>query len=73
MAISSFFFEANNVTDPAKQRVYLQILCGDHTYDFVCTLLQPKTPDQVRYAGIVQALQMHFDPRLFELYSCAMF
>ncbi|XP_077543910.1 uncharacterized protein LOC144156018 [Haemaphysalis longicornis] len=68
-----FFFEANDVTDPVKQRANLLTLCGAHIYDVVCALLQPKTPDRVSYAEIVAALQAHYDPRPSEVYSRAMF
>ncbi|XP_077564530.1 uncharacterized protein LOC144179991 [Haemaphysalis longicornis] len=68
-----FFFEANDVTDPVKQRAHLLTLCGAHIYDVVCALLQPKTPDRVSYAEIVAALQAHCDPRPSEVYSRAMF
>lgn len=68
-----FFFEANDVTDPVKQRAHLLTLCGAHIYDVVCALLQPKTPDRVSYAEIVAALQAHYDPRPSEVYSRAMF
>lgn len=57
------------MTDPVKQRT----LCGAQTYDLVCGLLQPETPDKVSYADIVEALQAHFDPRPSEVYSRAMF
>ncbi|KAK8774288.1 hypothetical protein V5799_011179 [Amblyomma americanum] len=68
-----FFFEANDVTQPVKQRAHLLTLCGAQIYDVVCALLQPKTPDQVSYAEIVAALQAHYDPRPSEVYSRAMF
>ncbi|XP_077534700.1 uncharacterized protein LOC144146636 [Haemaphysalis longicornis] len=68
-----FFFEANDVTDPVKQRAHLLTLSGAHIYDVVCALLQPKTPDRVSYAEIVAALQPHYDPRPSEVYSRAMF
>nr|XP_050024811.1 uncharacterized protein LOC126519239 [Dermacentor andersoni] len=68
-----FFFEANDVTHPVKQRAHLLTLCGAQIYDVVCALLQPKTPDQVSYAEIVAALQAHYDPRPSEVYSRAMF
>lgn len=72
MAVLSFFFEVNDMTDPVKQRVHLLTLCGAKTYDLVCPLMQPKTPDQVKYADVVQSLQVHFDSRLSEVYSRAM-
>lgn len=68
-----FYFQANDVTDPVKQRAHLLTLCGAHTYDIVCALLQPRTPDQVSYSDIVSALQAHFDPRPSEVYSRTMF
>lgn len=61
-----FFFEANDVIDPVKQRSHLRTLCGAHTHDVACALLQPKTLDQVSCAEIVAALQTHYYPRPLE-------
>ncbi|XP_075543248.1 uncharacterized protein LOC142577662 [Dermacentor variabilis] len=68
-----FFFEANDVTHPVKQRAHLLTLCGAQIYDVVYAPLQPKTPDHVSYAEIVAAPQAHYDPRPSEVYSRAMF
>lgn len=43
-----------------KKRAHLLTLGDAKTYDTVCALLQPLTPDQVDYADIVAALQTHF-------------
>ncbi|KAK8773502.1 hypothetical protein V5799_011964, partial [Amblyomma americanum] len=68
-----FYFEANNITDPALKRANLLTLCGEQTYDTVCALIQPSTPAAVSYDDIVAALQKHYDPRPSEVYSRARF
>lgn len=68
-----FFFEANNITDPSKKKAHLLTLCGEETYDTVCSLVQPSTPAAVGYDDIVAALQKHYDPRPSEVYSRARF
>ncbi|KAK8784126.1 hypothetical protein V5799_009508, partial [Amblyomma americanum] len=68
-----FYFEANNITDPALKRANLLTLCGEQTYDTVCALIQPSTPAAVSYDDIIAALQKHYDPRPSEVYSRARF
>ncbi|XP_077498703.1 uncharacterized protein LOC144109788 [Amblyomma americanum] len=68
-----FYFEANNITDPALKRANLLTLCGEQTYDTVCALIQPSTPAAESYDDIVAALQKHYDPRRSEVYSRARF
>ncbi|XP_077520001.1 uncharacterized protein LOC144129806 [Amblyomma americanum] len=68
-----FYFEANNITDPALKRANLLTLCGEQTYDTVCALIQPSTPAAVTYDDIVAPLQKHYDPRPSEVYSRAGF
>ncbi|KAK8771190.1 hypothetical protein V5799_025567 [Amblyomma americanum] len=68
-----FYFEANNITDPALKRANLLTLCGEQTYDTVCALIQPSTLAAVSYDDIVAALQKHYDPRPSEVYSRARF
>ncbi|KAK8767209.1 hypothetical protein V5799_006010 [Amblyomma americanum] len=68
-----FYFEANNITDPALKRANLLTLCEEQTYNTVCALIQPSSPAAVSYDDIVAALQKHYDPRPSEVYSRARF
>ncbi|XP_037565992.1 uncharacterized protein LOC119445783 [Dermacentor silvarum] len=68
-----FFFEANDITDASKKRAHLLTLCGEQTYDMVCTIVQPKQPNQVSYDDIVEMLKAHFDPQPSEVFCRARF
>ncbi|XP_077537529.1 uncharacterized protein LOC144149749 [Haemaphysalis longicornis] len=58
---------ANNIVDTRKKKAHLLTLCGEETYDTICSVVQPSTLAAVDYDHVVAALQKHYDPRPSEV------
>lgn len=61
------FFASHDIDTPEKNKAHLLTLCGEQTYETVCTLVHPKTTATVSYNELVAPLTGHFDRRPFEV------
>ena len=59
-----FYFDANDIVDPGKKRSILLVFCGPSIYQFLKSLVQPRTPMEKTYDEIVETLKTHFNPKL---------
>ena len=57
------YFVANDVTEAAKKRSILLMVCGTPTYKLLRSLVEGGKLDSVSYAGLVKLLKEHYDPR----------
>ena len=57
------FFEANEITDDAKQRSIFLVSVGAKTYKLIRSLVAPEDPKEKSYADMAKLVQEHFKPK----------
>ena len=63
----AFFFQANDIVTPDKQRAVFLASCGPSIYALVRSLLQPSSPETKTFAEIVDVVSNHFTPKPSEI------
>ena len=58
-----FYFIANDVEDPRKQKAILLSVAGPELYKLASSLVSPLQPHQVDLDELVQQLNKHYDPK----------
>ena len=57
------FFEANEITDAAKQRSILLVSVGAKTYKLIRSLVAPEVPKDKSYVDLAKVVQDHYKPK----------
>lgn len=68
-----FYFQANDVIDPDKQRAILLTVIGPHSFKLLKDLCQPKKLTELPFDELCQKLKSHFDPPPSKFLSRARF
>ena len=58
-----FYFIANDVEDPGKQKAILLSVAGPELYKLASSLISPLEPNQVNFDELVEQLNNHYDPK----------
>ena len=59
----NLFFDANEITDPAKQRSLFLVSVGAKTYKLIRSLVAPEDPKDKSYEALAKLAQEHFMPK----------
>ena len=71
-----FYFAANDVNSPEKQRAVLLSSCGPSTFQLIRNLVAPDKPSSKSFAELVDLVKAHYNPKPsaivshFKFYSC---
>ena len=71
-----FYFAANDVNSPEKQRAVLLSSCGPSTFQLIRNLVAPDKPSSKSFAELVDLVKAHYNPKpsaivsRFKFYSC---
>ena len=65
--VLDFFFEANGIADPGKQKAVLLSGMGASTYSLLRSLVSPQTPKDKTYTELTGILKAHLNPKPSEI------
>ena len=63
LARLNYYFEANDVQSPAKQRAILLSASGDEAFQLIRSLAAPRDPGDFTFKELAQKMTDHFNPK----------
>lgn len=58
-----YYFEANEISDAAKQKAIFLSVCGSKSYSLLRDLIQPRKPTDLTFVQLTTVLTNHFKPK----------
>ena len=58
----NLLFTANDIPTEKRVAVFLSVI-GGKTYEPLCNLVLPKSPDSLKYSELVEVFKQHYEPK----------